>query len=487
MALRSSKLLSIFRNSSSPYDEGTGEFNPLDIEAAKHNLQLAERAAENGAKGIPKPSATSKDATASAIDAYLNKAILQARDKYIDLLKAMDDLSKTQSEPPVQELTKLYEDGKARLEVTFRGHSNALFSAGRELALGERELTNFRAKHGLERPARYPDDPTRAYGIIFFLACLEILTNAYALGGSHKDGPLGVVVEILMFGVANVGVSYLLGGYVWRGFYHRSGARRWAAGFLAAAMGSFLVFLNLLLAHYRDALARLAAEYTANNLELSELIGRMGRLGDEAISNVFSLGVLQMDDFKSYLLLFVGLLAATFTTKESFGMDDPYPGYGKLARAQDHLVDSFSNALPNALRGLNAQVEQCTEALNACLEYMKGFAIALGGRKGDRERLHEKYKNWLRATKATGEALYAFYREENLKAREGGEEPACFSTHHYELPEDAAVSLKEPELIPFDYGPIERKCEGYSEELNQLLESYRKRFKDIEGMSPDEF
>ena len=47
MAFKIGNIFSTLSNSTSAFDSGTGEFLLLDVDAAKHNLNLAERAAEN--------------------------------------------------------------------------------------------------------------------------------------------------------------------------------------------------------------------------------------------------------------------------------------------------------------------------------------------------------------------------------------------------------------------------------------------------------
>ena len=68
---------------------------------------------------------------------------------------------------------------------------------------------------------------------IFLITIIEIMTNAYALGAAHPSGPLGVVMEIFMFGIANVGIAFLLGCYIWRYFNHVSPVKNAFAAILA--------------------------------------------------------------------------------------------------------------------------------------------------------------------------------------------------------------------------------------------------------------
>ena len=79
MAFKVGDILSSLSNSSSPFDDGTGEFLPIDVEAAKRNLKLAERAKENGEKSVPSIATSKKDAMAVEIDTYINHLVLRLK------------------------------------------------------------------------------------------------------------------------------------------------------------------------------------------------------------------------------------------------------------------------------------------------------------------------------------------------------------------------------------------------------------------------
>ena len=85
------------RESSSPFDDGTGHFLAINVENVKSILKLSERAQENGYKNVPMASTSSKDAMAEEVDSYLNKAISLAKEKVADHLHGIDELSITQS------------------------------------------------------------------------------------------------------------------------------------------------------------------------------------------------------------------------------------------------------------------------------------------------------------------------------------------------------------------------------------------------------
>ena len=466
--------------SSSPFDEGTGEFLPIDINTAKENLSLAKRARENGAEGVPTLTRVNKDTMATEIDSYIEHLVLIAKDKFVERMRAIDDLNKAQSQGgSKQSITEIYENGKSELKKTARDRYNTLFSAKRKWVLGEQEYSAFRSNNKRVGPARYPDDKIKIFGIIFLISIIEIFTNAYALGDAHPSGPVGVVLEIMMFAVANIGVSFLLGCYVWRYFYHVNVIKKSCALIVALPMMSFIVLLNFLLAHYRDAIAKLAN----SDLGAFEIEASMQQLGAIATTTLFQ-NPLALEDFKSYLLLFVGMLASIFAIMKSFDLDDPYPGYGKISREQEELATAFNNEQTDAFSEMNDLVDDYSNQINTELSMVESNETAVQNRQSDKQLLFDKFNNWLSSTQSVGEALYSFYREENMKARKSKKEPKCFNVE-FQLSAKSAVRLPRAQRFSSSYSSISRTCEKYLKELNTQSEKYQNFFKDIENMSPD--
>lgn len=480
MAFSISNVLSSLGSTSTVFDDATGEFNLIDVEGAKRELKLSVRAAENGAREIPGTEESRKDAMATEIDTYINHLVLLAKNKFADRLRASDDLTDAQSQGSMQFITEIFENARAELKATARDRYDAMFTARRDWVLGEKQISTFRAENKRIGPARYPDDRTKIFGWIFLITIIEIMTNAYALGAAHPNGPVGVILEIFMFGIANVGVAFLLGCYVWRYFYHISVIKRIVATILALPMMAFIVFLNFFLAHYRDAISKLV------NTEFSTLqtITLMQQLGGQARDTLIANPVV-MDDFKSYLLLFVGMLASIFATRKSFELDDPYPGYGKLSREQKELAMNFNDEQKFAFKDINDLVDDYSNQINSQLDLIKSKESAAVNRERDKKQLFEKYNNWRTASQSVGATLYAFYREENMKARRDRKEPECFKID-FVLSDETKVELEPPKIIKSNYKTIENSCKKYLNELNEQSTKFQDKFKDIAKMSPDE-
>ena len=69
-----------------------------------------------------------KDAIAVDIDNYINQQVLLAKDKFVDRVKAIDELSRAQS-GSLQFITKIFENARSELKIVARDRYNALFTA----------------------------------------------------------------------------------------------------------------------------------------------------------------------------------------------------------------------------------------------------------------------------------------------------------------------------------------------------------------------
>ena len=479
MAFSIKDVISSMRDSFSPFDEGTGHFIQLNVEQAKLDLKLAERAAEDGQKGLPRLSRTSKDALAEDVDNYLSHAISLAKEKVQDYLQAIDELSVNQSEGSQQQITEIFDAATSELKTTARNYYTQLFSLRRRWIRGEDQLDDFRAKNRLIGPARYPVDTTKTFGIIFLILVIELIVNAYALGAAHPEGPLGVIVEIVMFGIANIGLAYLLGTFIWRYFFHVEITKKLVAYLLAPPLMACLLLLNFLLAHYRDALSRVGPE-----LSLNDLLANVQQLGAQAVASLTTSPFL-LQDFKSYLLLFVGILASIIATKKSFDLDDAYPGYGKIERDQDRFATQFNTQQDYSLKDLDELVQYHSEQINQELALLRGNEQAIINRRNDIKRLYERYDAWLESIHSSGRALYAFYKDANIKSRKSSKEPKCFIKHKYALPRSAKIRRSVETILVPDYGHVEVTCERYIKKLNRQLTKYKELFRDIDRMSRD--
>ena len=105
-------ILSKLRDTDSPFDAGTGEFQRISVENAKTYLDLESRAKECTESGIPTAVSTSKDGMAVEIDSYITEIITLAKDKLIDRLQAIRDLTDQQKIDVSNKASAIFENGR---------------------------------------------------------------------------------------------------------------------------------------------------------------------------------------------------------------------------------------------------------------------------------------------------------------------------------------------------------------------------------------
>ena len=480
-----SKILSRLGDTETPFDEGTGNFQRVNVENAKRNLDLKNRAKENGESGIPLADSKNKDSMAVEIDTYITEIITLAKDKLVDRLHAIDGLSNSQLVDVRKEISAIYENGRNELWISAKDFYNELFNLRREWITGEKEYVEFRENHNRVGPARYPERAAviNAVGIIALCFFIEIAMNAYALGTSHPDGPKGVILEIFLFGAINLGTAFFLGRYVWGYFKHVKYIWRSFAFILSAIMLSFIVVLNGFIGHYRDALAKLASK--VSGASLTSLLQEQLQLASTGVASLLD-NPLILGDFKAYMIVGFGLIAAIVAMIKSYGLDEPYPGYGKISREQARLAESFNDIQTAHLREINDLTDDFVDQLNGQIALLEGNSAAIRYRSDDQKRLLDKYQNWLVSAESAGKALYAYYREENMKFREDKKEPYSFSNHHFELPEITKNIPEITETAEFDAETVKNETANMASTLNADLRYYQDRFKDLTNLSPDQ-
>lgn len=477
------KILKSLRDTESPFDDGTGEFQQVNIESAKRNLDLSNRARENGEAGIPAEKGKSKDGMAVEIDSYMTQVVSIAKDKLVDRLRAIHELSTNQNAGNKSEIVAIFESGSNDLWASAKDYYNDLFHLRRSWILGEVEFAAFRKTHNRIGPARSPDKAARnrSFGLLFMIFTLEIVLNAWTLGSSHSQGPVGVILEIFLFGAVNLGLAFILGFYIWPYFNHIKVKWRRCAACLTMPIICILMVWNVFIGHYRDALAKFAVKM----LDFESALQAQASFAGQAVHSMLQNPVM-LDDFKSYLIMSFGLLAAIVVVIKAYSLDDPYPGYGKINRYQADLAQHFNANQTAYLRDINELTDDYVDQLNGQIAVLEGQRTALKKRSDDQSQLIEKYKNWLSTAEESGKALYAYYREENLRTRSQKKVPEAFLENTFQLP-SMASNVPEAKIIEvFDISEIKSETAEMAKKLNLDLRYYQDKFKDLTNLSQDQ-
>ena len=284
------------------------------------------------------------------------------------------------------------------------------------------ELEEFRNAHGARIGKRTPDikkNIEQTIAILIFVMIVEGCFNALLFKDAQSSGLLGGMM--IAFGVSAVNVLFgVTGGFFGlRYLNHPVQAFKIMGGIIAGLCIMLGIFLNLFVAHFRDAVeAGLHAAMAAGSLAGFSMFDiTPGQVIGEMFPNIFGL-----DSLVAIGLLVIGLTVFAIAIYEGYDkLSDRYPGYGRVWR-KERLAYEKRQAVRNGVRDdLSDYFTRCRfwfetqhsrhttakreieKAMNE-LEERRDLAVSIAARAGDQERslkvayrqAHRRQRNALR-------------------------------------------------------------------------------------------
>lgn len=323
-------------------------------------------------------------------------------------------------------------------EHTYRQHETD--DASDALATHEAtviELQDFRSTHGEAIGKRTPDikkNVEQAIAILLFIMIIEGCFNALLFKDAQSSGLLGGMM--IAFAVSSVNVLFgVVGGYIGlRNLNHQKTFMKVLGGIVLAIAVSAGIFLNMYVAHFRDAVesglvdatqAGSLAGFSMFNISPASVLGSM-------FPNVFALNSLV-----AIGLLLIGLTIFCIALYEGYDrISDKYPGYGRVWRKERKAYDLRQSVRNGVRDDLSDYFTRCRywfetqhsrhvaakreieKALNE-LEIRRDMAVAIAARAGDQERTlkvtyrqaHRRERNSLREVLGEQAAIPAYFDE----------------------------------------------------------------------------
>ena len=220
------------------------------------------------------------------------------------------------------------------------------------------EVERFKTDHKLDREAKLPDNPALSRGILVAMIVVETLVNGLFFGANMAGGLFGGTSYAVLVSLINVLVFGAIAAAALRSTRHRGQLRRLAGVLGLLLTMSAAVGWNLLVAHYREALAsdyppEPPAAAAASELAAGDPSRCWAASGEEAADGEAVCLLLSqwfaLNGFQSYMLLLIGLAMWGAATWKCGALTDPYPGYGAKERArrraEEDLLDKRSEIL----------------------------------------------------------------------------------------------------------------------------------------------
>lgn len=392
----------------------------LSVAALDKRLGLRRRAREDAARQMPSPDAAdlspAEQAVVEAIAAErarLESARAAAQAETERRLRALAPQPQDISGPALDAQLGL-KQAAGRLARQWAGAAAAAKQA-------REDLIAFKRANDLRRTAHYARAPLMQAGFLFMAALFEALFSAALFAEDDERGLLGGAITAIGLSGANVTLGFLAGFLGLRYVQHARMPIKVMGGAAFGAMALLALMLNLFAADWRDQMAALS--------------GRQLELGADASFRLWSL--LQLDSPQAIILLMLGAGVWVFAAMKGFSsFDDPYPDFGKMARAAETAEEAFNELRQEARAALEAPIDAAKAALASRLEHMRAEFEAMSRVFDEAAQTMDTLDAQARALDEAAAGAIHLYRQENAAARKGPA-PGYFSL----APPAAGVAL----------------------------------------------
>ncbi|MGE0740091.1 MAG: hypothetical protein AB7O98_02020 [Hyphomonadaceae bacterium] len=373
-------------------------------------LNLRKRAREDAERNHPRPDATELSqaehdviAAVAVERASVDAARAEARAEAERRLRTLAPIPQDFSGPALDARLAL-QQAAGRLAHDWRD------AVGRA-EQAKHDLASFKRAHQLHRGAIYPNSTLLQTGILLCAALFESLFSAALFAEDDARGLLGGAVTAIGLSGANVTLGFLAGFLGLRYLQHVHAPIK-AIGALVFAAGSILaLMLNLFAADWRDQLAARA--------------GRDLDAGADASFHLWSL--LQLDSPQAIILLMLGAGVWVFAALKGYsGFDDPYPEYGRMARAERDATDALSEFRGAARQDLEAPLNAARTTIAGRVEKMRAEFEAMSKAFDAASLKMERLDAQARALDDAAASAIHLYRQENAIYR-NAPAPSYFS------------------------------------------------------------
>lgn len=315
-------------NTSASTTYGNPDLHPIDTDQLAKELDLERQAELLGQRDIPR----TDDTSLTGIESKIIQVIEKARQEYADwgsqrarLLNAT--VNHTDITPVALRALHLDSEFERKAGALLNEWSSTLKRLTLETQDRNEEYARFQTTHGLTNAAKIPSQWEKRFRLMIlgFLILVEGGLNSVFFAQGMWGGLLDGLFYALIFAFINILLAYCYGRFFLPQLFHRQIVYKILGAVFLIVAFILIVALALLIAHYRDAVSSGASEAAAH-----------------IALETFRSNLLELRDIQSVLLCVVSIGFALGAAYDSFGLDDPYPGYGNVTRRRNQSIDDFA-------------------------------------------------------------------------------------------------------------------------------------------------
>lgn len=435
-------------------------FIQIDKNATSERMRLRERGAEQGALNLPGEQFRTLDAVESEIIAHVLETYARAQSDAAGHIRTYDgrmaELSLlTSSGTITAQALRAVGDFKVSVQDALNNLANTRDAIESSYA----ELREFRKTHDLRRPAHRSLSKVSAFSGIALAWFVETLLNALLLRQNDDMGYLGGALAAGIIGALNVGLAGFVGRLVWPLTVHRSASKR-VIGWVLTGAWIFVVFIwNWAAGHYRDA--KVLGLENPESQALAMLSGNL-------------------DSLYSWGLLLAGFMFAISAALAGFRMDDPYPGYGPIARRHEDRCKAYASDVADAAEDLKEIRDNRIEEAAAVRDELDSQFAERGQILAARAAFSRRFGEFGDQLSVIANALLQDYRTANIAARQSPA-PETFSMA-WVLPKSVLPEPPVATVTDADIRAAEQALDSAVAEISRAFDDAITRFEPLDQL-----
>jgi hypothetical protein len=383
----------------------------LDVDTIANELELHEEARKLARAQLPSPQQT----VITAPEAKAVQRIEKARQDFVEwatfrLGIINESFARRDVTPLVNRALAADNEFQGRVQSQLAANEALLQELAANARTRQRELDEFRVKHGLVRDAMYPEGSATLarYALLLVLIICEGAANAYFFSQGVESGIIGGFIGAALFAALNVVVAFVLGKFGVPFLFHQRVLVKFV-GLLGLALAIIcIIVIGLSIAHFRDVLIADGSEPA----KAAWLALKSAPFG--------------LRDVNSWLLSCISVLFATFALFDGLLSDDRYPGYGRIDRRARAARNEYLDELQIVREQLEVLKEEELARLDEHIRKVRGIIAELETLIGDKESAKNRLGVALLDAENCLDALVKVFRDHNEIHRAGLARPPYF-------------------------------------------------------------
>ena len=429
-------------------------YKPVDLpienyEELAQELDVINLAKQQARRGLPDTRATGPDANELQFKAKLkNKAIQVVHSVEVSISALKDkihSLSVSKARAAAVEAASTFQQ---QINAEFSPRLRDLENLKSDYSEAVDDVNSFKRTHRLRRASHYPDSNWMTASILLFALILESGLNGNFFAAGVDTGLVGGILQASIIAVINIGFGFLVGWWV---LPYKNHTQKYL---VFSMLGFFLLCLfisavfNLLVGHYRDALV-----IDPDNA---------GQVAIESFTN----GILSINDFNSWVLFAIGLLFFALAVYKGYSCDDPYPGYGRVARKKKSIEDSIGEERQEIIEDVEEMHQNIIQQLDDNYDSILQAEKSINSLSSTFDQQNRILKNYVSHLEDALGYIISLYRDTNVSEREN--EPPMHYSENY-------IASLECDELNISYRDRRNEIEEVKLEVSNLLPSLRAR------------